>query len=104
MISFLWITAHSFSRRDHKQHTPCTAAEHVRDLVHTVMSEWNIAPRNVMVVITDNGSNMMVAFVSTDGDEERMMRRKDLMTLIAALMRMNYYLMIGKWNMTLHLQ
>ena len=47
-------------------------ADHVRDLVYEVLSEWNIPLNKVMVVVTDNGSNMVTVFkkfVATDGDE-----------------------------------
>lgn len=80
--SFLGITAHFFSRKDHKRHCLTLAvrrmpsphtADNVRDLVHKVLSEWNIPLNKIMVVVTDNGSNMVAAFkkfVATHGDEE----------------------------------
>lgn len=79
--SFLGITAHFFSRKDHKRHCLTLAvrrmpsphtADHVRDLVHKVLMEWNIPLNKIMVVVTDNGSNMVAAFkkfVATDDDE-----------------------------------
>ena len=69
--SFLGITAHFYSRRDHKRHTltmavrrmpsPHTAAN-VRKLIEKVLEEWNIPLSKVFVIVTDNGSNMVAAF------------------------------------------
>ena len=87
--SFLGITAHFFSRKDHKRHCLTLAvwrmplphtADHVRDLVHKVLSEWNIPLNKIMVIVTDNGSNMVAAFkkfVATDGGEGEMDEEDD---------------------------
>ena len=37
-------------------------ADHVREMVLTVLSEWDIPISKVMVIVTNNGSNMVAAF------------------------------------------
>ena len=69
--SFLGVTAHFFSRQNHKRHTltmavrrmpsPHTAAN-VRKLIEKILEEWNIPLSKVFVIVTDNGSNMVAAF------------------------------------------
>ena len=69
--SFLGITAHFFSRSDHKRHRVTIAvkrmpsprtANRVSELVKTVLQEWEIPEEKVGSVLTDNDSNMVAAF------------------------------------------
>ena len=72
--SYLGITAHFFSRNDHRchivtlsicrLHTTHTAAN-IHKVVDEILEEWDIAPDKVSAVITDNGSNMVAAFKAT---------------------------------------
>ena len=65
--SYLGVTCHFFSRRDHRRHCVTLAvrrmhsphtADHVRELVDAILEEWDIPISKVKVVVTDNGSNM----------------------------------------------
>ena len=69
--SYLGVTAHFFSKKDHKRHvmTLCVkrmpsphTAEHVRQLVDEVLDEWKLSHDKVSAIITDSGSNMVAAF------------------------------------------
>ena len=69
--SYLGVTCHFFSRRDHRRHCVTLAvrrmpsphtADHVRELVDAILEEWDIPISKVKVVVTDNGSNMVAAF------------------------------------------
>ena len=69
--SFFGITAHFFSRSDHKRHRVTIAvkrmpsphtADRVSELVKTVLQDWEIPEEKVGSVLTDNGSNMVAAF------------------------------------------
>ena len=69
--SYLGITGHFFSRKDHKRHTTTLAvrrlttshtASNIRKLCEDVLSEWDIDQTKVFAVITDNCSNMVAAF------------------------------------------
>ena len=80
--SFFGITAHFFSRSDHKRHRVTIAvkrmpsphtADRVSELVKTMLQDWEIPEEKVGSVLTDNGSNMVAAFkqqvCSTDEDD-----------------------------------
>ena len=69
--SYLGITCHFYSRRDHRRHCVTLAVrrmpsphtgEKIREVVDEVLEEWNISPSRVLATLTDNGSNMLVAF------------------------------------------
>lgn len=69
--SYLGITAHFFSRKDHRRHCMTLAVrrlpsphtgDRIEQLVCEVLDEWNILPQNVSAILTDNGSNMVCAF------------------------------------------
>ena len=69
--SYLGVTAHFFSQRDHQRHQVTLAVrrlphphtgENIRDAVESILEEWSIPLSKVRVVITDNGSNMVKAF------------------------------------------
>ena len=71
--SYLGITAHFFSSRDHRRHCVTLAvrrllgshtAEVVKETVEEVMKEWQIPTNKVNAIVTDNGSNMVAAFRS----------------------------------------
>ena len=69
--SYLGITAHFFSRRDHKRHRVTLAvrrmphphnAVNIRDITDQVLQEWNIPHSKILAILTDNASNMLKAF------------------------------------------
>ena len=69
--SYLGITAHFFTRSDHKRHTATIAvrrlpsphtAERVEEIVDSVLTEWQIPRTKISAMLTDNGSNMIAAF------------------------------------------
>ena len=77
--SFMGVTAHFFSRKDHKRHCVTLAvkrmpsphtADHVLQVVREVLSDWDILPRRVLAILTDNGSNMVKAFNQVCSDME----------------------------------
>ena len=69
--SYMGITAHFFSRKDHCRHCVTLAVtrfphphtgQHVREVVEEVLGEWEIPVSKVTAILTDNGSNMLKAF------------------------------------------
>ena len=69
--SYLGITAHFFSQHDHQRHKVTLAVRRflhphsgvrIREIVESILEEWNIQPQKVKTVITDNRSNMAKAF------------------------------------------
>ena len=81
--SYLGITGHFLCRRGCKKHIVmlelCVLAhshmaEHIKFTLDEVLNEWDIPPTKIMVVITDNGSNMVKVFrqtaVASDDREE----------------------------------
>ena len=69
--SYLGVTAHFFSRKDHRKHvvTLCVkrmpsphTAVHVREKVEEVLHDWELSADKVSLIITDSGSNMVAAF------------------------------------------
>ena len=69
--SYLGITAHFFSRHDHKRHRVTIAvrrfphphtAENIKQIVKEVLQDWSIPLPKVKAVLTDNASNMVKAF------------------------------------------
>ena len=81
--SYHGVTAHFFSRRDHRRHRVTLAvrrmphphsAVNIRAIVDEVLEEWNIPHSKVMAILTDNASNMLKAFqqelLNTDSAEE----------------------------------
>ena len=89
--SYLGVTAHFFSPKDHLRHCVTLAvrrmpsphtAENVRAVVQEVLSEWEIPSGKVSAILTDNGSNMVASFrqhfqreeseddKNTDGEED----------------------------------
>ena len=79
--SFMGVTAHFFSKKDHRRHSVTLAvkkmpsphtADNVLQVVQEVLSEWDILPWKVQAILTDNGSNMVAAFkqVCSEGDED----------------------------------
>lgn len=77
--SYLGVTAHFFSTKDHKRHNVTLAARHfpsphtasqIADLVQEILAEWNIPQSKIHRVLTDNGSNMVAAF-KTQAESEK---------------------------------
>lgn len=81
--SYLGVTAHFFSRKDHRRHSATLAVrrmpqqhtgENIRELVQSILDEWEIPPSKVSATLTDNGSNMVAAFrpqiIENDDDGE----------------------------------
>ena len=69
--SFLGVTAHFFTPRDHKRHRVTLAvrrlasphtADHVEAVVEEVLAEWEVPKEKINAILTDNGSNMIKAF------------------------------------------
>lgn len=69
--SYLGITAHLFSRLDHKWHRVTIAvrrfshphtAENIKQVVEEVLQDWSIPLPKVKAVLTDNASNMVKVF------------------------------------------
>ena len=84
--SYLGVTAHFFSSRDHRKHSTTLAvrrlldrhtAEHVKEVVEEVLKEWEISETKVRVIITDNGSNMVAAFKSLFEEEMKEMETEE---------------------------
>ena len=70
--SYLGVTAHFFSRHDHRRHCVTLAvrvfphphtADRIRSLLDEVLKEWDV-DQKFYFVITDSGSNMVKAFRS----------------------------------------
>ena len=69
--SYLGITCHFYSRKDHRRHCVTLAVrrmpsphtgDNIRGVVDEVLDEWDIHPSKVLATLTDNGSNMLAAF------------------------------------------
>ena len=76
--SFMGVTAHFFSKKDHRRHSVTLAvkkmpsphtADNVLQVVQEVLSEWDILPWKVQAILT---VNMVAAFkqVCSEGDED----------------------------------
>ena len=81
--SYLGVTGHFFSRKDHRRHSATLAVrrmpqqhtgENIRELVESILDEWEIPPSKISATLTDNGSNMIAAFrpqiIESDDDVE----------------------------------
>ena len=77
--SYLRITAHFFSRSDHRWHTVTLAvwrliSSHtactIRQSVDEILAEWDIDPSKILAILTDNGSNMIAGFKERLDQEE----------------------------------
>ena len=92
--SFLGVTAHFFNRKYHKSlNTGCSIFEtphtgrRILHLLKTILSEYDIGIRNIGVVLTDNGSNMIKAFNADslrnleDDDEDEEQDDQNVQTL-----------------------
>ena len=69
--SFLGITAHFFTKSDHRRCVATLAvrvlpsphtADRIEELVRNVLQEWDIPIGKISAILTDNGSNMIAAF------------------------------------------
>ena len=69
--SFLGITAHYFSYQDRQRHNVTLAvsrlpsphtADRILEAFDAIVCQWNIPQSKLFRVLTDNGSNMVVAF------------------------------------------
>ena len=81
-LSYLGLTAHFFSRHDHRCHQITLAvrqimqhphnAETIRGMVEEILKEWGIPLDKILAILTDNGSNMIKAFREQcfNGDNE----------------------------------
>ena len=83
--SYLGVTAHFFSTKDHKCHNITLAtrhfpsphtASHIADLVQVILAEWNMQQSKIHRVLTDNGSNMVAAF-KTQAESEKEVRERE---------------------------
>ena len=70
-LSYLGVTAHFFSQRDHRRHNVTIAVcripsphigEHIREIIDEVLAEWELPTNKIGAILTDNGSNMLKAF------------------------------------------
>ena len=77
--SYLGVTAHFFSQKDHLRHCVTLAVrrmpsphtgENIRSVVQEVLSEWEIPSSKISAVLTDNGSNMIASFRNHFQSEE----------------------------------
>ena len=78
--SYLGVSAHFFSRKDHKRQVATLAVrrmtgehtgDNIRALVEEILKEWDIPTAKIGVIMTDSGSNMVKAFrQSLDSMEE----------------------------------
>ena len=78
--SYLGVSAHFFSRKDHKRQVATLAirrmppehtGDNIRALVEEILKEWDIPTAKIGVIMTDSGSNMLKAFCqSLDFNEE----------------------------------
>jgi len=69
--SYLGITAHVFSRYDHRRHQVTLAVRQIVQHPHNaetiredVLTEWRIPLSKVLDILTDNGNNMVKAFLA----------------------------------------
>ena len=78
--AFLGITAHFFTRTDHKRRVATLAvktlqsphtADRIEEEVCHVLEEWEIPQEKARAILTDNGSNMVAAFRDWFLEEER---------------------------------
>ena len=69
--AFVGITAHFFTRTDHKRRVATLAvrtiqsphtADRIEEVVRQVLEEWDIPQEKVRAILTDNGSNITAAF------------------------------------------
>lgn len=69
--SYLGITAHFYSTKDHRRHSVTLAmrrmpqthtSNNIHEIVESVLEEWDIPSSKISATITDNGSNMIAAF------------------------------------------
>ncbi len=69
--SFLGITAHFFTKSDHRRRVATLAVkllpsphtgEAIEEAVRNGLLEWEIPERKISAILTDNGSNMIAAF------------------------------------------
>ena len=69
--SYLGVTAHFFSPKDHLRHRVTVAvrrmpsphtAENIRAVIQEVLGEWEVPLGKVSAILTDNGSNMVASF------------------------------------------
>ena len=77
--SFMGVTAHFFSKKDHRRHCVTLAvkkmpsphtADNVLHVVQEVLSEWDVLPWRVQAILTDSGSNMVAAFKQVRSNSE----------------------------------
>uniref|UniRef100_A0A1X7VBL9 DUF659 domain-containing protein n=1 Tax=Amphimedon queenslandica TaxID=400682 RepID=A0A1X7VBL9_AMPQE len=83
--TYLGVTAHFFSNKDHKRHNVMLAARHflsphtaskIADLVQEILVEWNKPQSKIHRVLTDNGSNMVATF-KTQAESEKEVREQE---------------------------
>ena len=68
--SFLGVTAHFMDSRKERNSIALAnrtfpqphTTDRVRQLLETILAEWEIPTVSVLLVVTDNGSNMVAAF------------------------------------------
>ena len=69
--SYLGVSAHFFSRKDHKCHIATIAVrkmnrehsgDNIRALMEEILREWDIPTTKIGIIMTDSGSNMIKAF------------------------------------------
>ena len=69
--SYLGVTGHFYSSKDHRRHNVTLAVrrmllmhtgDNIRELVESILEEWEIPPSKISATLTDNGSNMIAAF------------------------------------------
>lgn len=67
--SYLGITGHFFSSKDHRLPSSHTA-DNIHTIVEEILSEWEIPATKISAILTDNGSNIVAAFCERFVEEE----------------------------------
>jgi len=94
--SYLGITAHFYSKKDHRRHCVTLAVRrlesshtgrYIRVVVDHVLTEWDNEPSKIIAGLTDNGSNMVAAFrkkvEANVAKKEKVKKRRKLLRRIA---------------------
>ena len=96
MSSYLGVTAHFYCSKDHRRHNVTIAVhrmqlnhtgENIRELVESVLEEWEIPPSKISAILTDNGSNMISAFRPQAIKDEVIIRTSRVVMMLLSLVR-----------------
>jgi len=91
MTSYLGVMAHFYCSKDHRRHNVTLAVhrmrlnhtgENIRELVESVLEEWEIPPSKISAILTDNGSNMISAFQPQAIEDEVIIRTSRVVMML----------------------